>query len=138
MQHRNAPLTPNGRRRLVALVEEDGLTLNPQPHLGEAMAAGRRGRAAGSQLPAATAPRRPTASLRSPTRPATTASARSVEGQAGGRGRSPLSSVYPPEPLRQRPRVPGIRSRPRRPKFKAANEKCQSRLEAPGGPPEEG
>src|ERR1700743_868775 len=26
MQHRNAPLTPNGRRRLVALVEEDGLT----------------------------------------------------------------------------------------------------------------
>ncbi len=27
MQHRNAPLTPNGRRRLVALVEEEGLTL---------------------------------------------------------------------------------------------------------------
>ena len=27
MQHRNAPLTPNGRLRLVALVEEDGLTL---------------------------------------------------------------------------------------------------------------
>jgi transposase InsO family protein len=26
MQHGNAPLTPNGRRRLVALVEEDGLT----------------------------------------------------------------------------------------------------------------
>jgi len=26
MQHRNAPLTPNGRRRLVALVEEEGLT----------------------------------------------------------------------------------------------------------------
>jgi transposase InsO family protein len=26
MQHRNAPLTPIGRRRLVALVEEDGLT----------------------------------------------------------------------------------------------------------------
>jgi transposase InsO family protein len=26
MQHRNAPLTPLGRRRLVALVEEDGLT----------------------------------------------------------------------------------------------------------------
>jgi transposase InsO family protein len=26
MQHRNAPLTPNGRRRLVALVEEDRLT----------------------------------------------------------------------------------------------------------------
>jgi transposase len=26
MQHRNAPLTPNGRRRLVALVEEGGLT----------------------------------------------------------------------------------------------------------------
>src|SRR3954451_22150370 len=26
MQHRNAPLTPNGRRRLVELVEEDGLT----------------------------------------------------------------------------------------------------------------
>ena len=26
MQHRNAPLTPNGKRRLVALVEEDGLT----------------------------------------------------------------------------------------------------------------
>jgi transposase InsO family protein len=26
MQHRNAPLTPNGRRRLVALVEDDGLT----------------------------------------------------------------------------------------------------------------
>jgi transposase InsO family protein len=26
MQHRNAPLTPNGRRRLVALVEEDGFT----------------------------------------------------------------------------------------------------------------
>jgi transposase InsO family protein len=26
MQHRNAPLTPNGRRRLVALVEEDHLT----------------------------------------------------------------------------------------------------------------
>ena len=26
MQHRNAPLTPNGRRRLVGLVEEDGLT----------------------------------------------------------------------------------------------------------------
>jgi transposase InsO family protein len=26
MQHRNAPLTPNGRRRLVALVEEYGLT----------------------------------------------------------------------------------------------------------------
>lgn len=25
MQHRNAPLTPLGRRRLVALVEEDGL-----------------------------------------------------------------------------------------------------------------
>ncbi len=27
MQHRNAPLTPNGRRRLVALVEEDDFTL---------------------------------------------------------------------------------------------------------------
>jgi transposase InsO family protein len=27
MQHGNAPLTPNGRRRLVALVEEEGLTL---------------------------------------------------------------------------------------------------------------
>ncbi len=27
MQHRNAPLTPNGRRRLVALVEEEGFTL---------------------------------------------------------------------------------------------------------------
>ncbi len=27
MQHRNAPLTPLGRRRLVALVEDDGLTL---------------------------------------------------------------------------------------------------------------
>jgi transposase InsO family protein len=26
MQHRNAPLTPNGRRRLVALVEEEGFT----------------------------------------------------------------------------------------------------------------
>lgn len=26
MQHRNAPLTPNGRRRLVALVEEEDLT----------------------------------------------------------------------------------------------------------------
>jgi transposase InsO family protein len=26
MQHRNAPLTPNGRRRLVALVDEDGFT----------------------------------------------------------------------------------------------------------------
>jgi hypothetical protein len=26
MQHRNTPLTPNGRRRLVALVEEEGLT----------------------------------------------------------------------------------------------------------------
>ncbi len=26
MQHGNAPLTPNGRRRLVALVEEEGLT----------------------------------------------------------------------------------------------------------------
>jgi len=26
MQHRNAPLTPQGRRRLVALVEDDGLT----------------------------------------------------------------------------------------------------------------
>jgi transposase InsO family protein len=26
MQHRNAPLTPNGRRRLAALVEEEGLT----------------------------------------------------------------------------------------------------------------
>jgi transposase InsO family protein len=26
MQHRNAPLTPNGRQRLVALVEEEGLT----------------------------------------------------------------------------------------------------------------
>jgi transposase len=26
MQHRNAPLTPNGRRRLVALVEEEHLT----------------------------------------------------------------------------------------------------------------
>jgi transposase-like protein len=26
MQHRNAPLTPNGRRRLVALVEEQRLT----------------------------------------------------------------------------------------------------------------
>src|SRR4029077_11211592 len=26
MQHRNAPLTPNGRRRLVALVEEDAFT----------------------------------------------------------------------------------------------------------------
>src|SRR4029077_11368530 len=26
MQHRNAPLTPTGRRRLVALVEEDGFT----------------------------------------------------------------------------------------------------------------
>ncbi len=26
MQHRNAPLTPTGRHRLVALVEEDGLT----------------------------------------------------------------------------------------------------------------
>ena len=26
MQHRNAPLTPLGRRRLVALVEDDGLT----------------------------------------------------------------------------------------------------------------
>jgi hypothetical protein len=26
MQHRNAPLTPNGRRRLVALVEDEGLT----------------------------------------------------------------------------------------------------------------
>jgi hypothetical protein len=27
MQHRNAPLTPGGRRRLVALVEDDGLTI---------------------------------------------------------------------------------------------------------------
>ncbi len=26
MQHRNAPLTPNGRHRLVALVEEEGFT----------------------------------------------------------------------------------------------------------------
>jgi hypothetical protein len=26
MQHGNAPLTPNGRRRMVALVEDDGLT----------------------------------------------------------------------------------------------------------------
>jgi hypothetical protein len=31
MQHANAPLTPNGRRRLVALVEDQGLTFESKP-----------------------------------------------------------------------------------------------------------
>jgi hypothetical protein len=53
MQHRNAPLTPNGRRRLVALVEEEGFTFEVDcPHLGHAMAASRRGRAPQPGLPA--------------------------------------------------------------------------------------
>lgn len=57
MQHRNAPLTPNGRRRLVA----------PWPACE-------------------TAPPHPTTSPRSPARPTMTVSARSAEGRAGDRG----------------------------------------------------
>jgi hypothetical protein len=48
MQHRNAPLTPNGRRRLVALVEEEHLTFEaaaPASNVAKSTAgAGFRGR----------------------------------------------------------------------------------------------
>jgi hypothetical protein len=53
MHHRNAPLAPVGRRRLVALVEEEHLTFEVDgPHLGDPLAAGERGRAPDPRLPA--------------------------------------------------------------------------------------
>jgi hypothetical protein len=62
MQHRNAPLTPNGRRRLVALIEEDGLTKSTA-HTGS-LAGGRRTRRDAMVSPACeTAPRRPPPAL---------------------------------------------------------------------------
>ncbi len=62
MQHRNAPLTPNGRRRLVALRGRRGPHVRggrgrlergeiDSPHLGLALARGRRGAAARPELP---------------------------------------------------------------------------------------
>ncbi len=96
MQHANAPLTPNGRRRLVALVEEEGLTFEAAAAASNvakstAHAWVSRWRQAGE------AERRDLSCLRdrssrprhcpsSPARPIMTASARSAEGQAGGRG----------------------------------------------------
>ena len=72
MQHRNAPLTPNGRRRLVALVEEEGLTFEAAAAASNvAKSTGRSGSRAGGRratsrgadpgLPCRTAPRAPTA-----------------------------------------------------------------------------
>lgn len=52
MQHRNAPLTPNGRRRLVALVEEEGRGDIDCPYLGLMLAGSQREGAMRPQLPA--------------------------------------------------------------------------------------
>jgi hypothetical protein len=100
MQHRNAPLTPNGRRRLVALVEEEDLTRSPPSTPGSRDGGSRRGAAARPRLPAGSllaSAHKPGDTQRG--RPGAPA-ARCASAPAGGavgrlRGRHPHATVLP-------------------------------------------